>query len=142
MLLWPSVFFYVKISYEVVHLVDFGKALKIFFVCIVYSMEQIHHNTRPKMRQAIIQVSSQNVEYGSLVFPCYSTCHVWVFWQVWTIFWVFYLFFSFDQVRLSPNTEKYCQDCRALSCFWKVLIEKMIVLRSMCLHCLTTINML
>ena len=68
MLLWPSVFFYVKISYEVVHLVDFGKALKIFFDCIVYSMEQIHHHTRPKIRQAIIQVSSQKVEYCSLVF--------------------------------------------------------------------------
>ena len=31
-------------------------------------MEQIHHHTRPKIRQAIIQVSSQKVEYCILVF--------------------------------------------------------------------------
>lgn len=85
-----------------------GKALKIFFACIVYSMEWIHHHTRPKMRQAIIQVSTQNVEYCSVIFPCDSMCHVWIFWRVWTIFCVFYLFFSFDQVQLSPNMEKYC----------------------------------
>ena len=47
---------------------DFGKALEIFFDCIVYSMEQIHHHTRPKIRQEIIQVSSQKVEYCILVF--------------------------------------------------------------------------
>ena len=72
----------------------------------------------PKMRWAIIQVSSQNVEYCSHVFPCGSikVTHL-------------DILVSMDKIfsHLTRYSFVFKESCSTLSCFWKVLIEKMIV---------------